>query len=307
MENNLVSIIILSYKNLQYLKETIDSVLSQTYSDIEIIIGDDGTEQFDDTFYKEYINSNSSYNIKNIVVYKNNSNMGIVKNANKSINISKGKYIKFIASDDTFYSNDVIYKMIAYMNRNDSEILTSNILLCNRNMNKLDEADLRIQDYQKLLPLGEKPHEFFKLLCMRDAIAAPSVMFNRSLFDEYGYFNENYKLVEDWPMWLKISRSGCRIHYIDIISVKYRSEVGVSNSQNPNPIFIKDIMRCYEQEILPYKKELGYWLHKKIKWKFTRVYQLSHYTCLQKIIVRFKNIDVIVVNRMKRIRTHEKN
>ncbi|GKX67459.1 glycosyltransferase [Inconstantimicrobium mannanitabidum] len=307
MENNLVSVIILSYKNLQYLKETIDSVLSQTYSDIEIILGDDGTEQFDTKFYEQYINTNCKNNVKKVIAYKNPVNLGIVKNANKAIKMSRGEYIKFIASDDTFYSDDVLLKMINYLNENDAYVLTSNILLCDSNMKKLDEADFKIKDYQNLLPIGQNPHEFFKLLCVRDMIAAPSVMFNKDLFDKYGYFNEKYKLVEDWPMWLKISRSGCKIHYLDIISVKYRSEVGVSSARTPNPIFIKDIIRCYEDEILPHKSELGYWLHKKIKWKYIRTYRLSQYNVIKKLIVRLINIDVILANRIKRLMIHEKN
>ena len=51
MDNNLVSIIVLSYKNLEYIKETLDSIIMQNYNNIELIIGDDGTEQFNEDIY----------------------------------------------------------------------------------------------------------------------------------------------------------------------------------------------------------------------------------------------------------------
>jgi Predicted glycosyltransferases len=314
MSNKLISIIILSYKNLKYLKETIDSVLNQTYSDIEIIIGDDGTEKFNIEFYKEYIKNNSRNNIKNIIVYTNDINLGIVKNANKAANKSKGTYIKFIAADDVFYSNNIVSEMIHHMSENNLEVLTSNILFCNDNMNKLNDSDIRIQNYRNVLPLGKEPYKFFKLLCIRDVIGAPGVMFKRSLFSKYGYFDEEYKLIEDWPMWLKLSRSGHKIDYIDIISVKYRAGIGVSSATTYNQNFIEDLIKCYEKEILPYKKELGYWLHKKIKWQFIRKYKFVNYSLLKKSICILENIDIISrnqikkrINKIKRILDNEKN
>jgi len=307
MSRNLVSIIILSYNNLQYLREAIDSVLNQTYSDIELILGDDGTEQFTIKFYEDYIKNNSRDNIRNIIVYKNDKNLGIVKNSNKGINLSKGLYIKLFDADDILYSSDVVSQMINYMSKNNLDILTSNMLWCNENMEKLNDSDIRIQNYKNVLQLGKEPYKFFKLLSKGNQIGAPGVMFKRALFIKYGEFDEEYKLLEDWPMWLRLSRNGCKIGYMGIISVKYRVGVGVSTSKKHNQYFEEDLIKCYEKDILPYKKELGYWLHKKIKWNFIRMYEYKNCSLFKKGVCILIDTYVKLRNQIKKINKIKKD
>ena len=62
--NELISIIILSHKNLQYIKQTINSVLIQDYNNLELIIADDGSYNFDNKKYENYINDKNKGNIK---------------------------------------------------------------------------------------------------------------------------------------------------------------------------------------------------------------------------------------------------
>lgn len=302
MNNELVSIIVLSYKNLQYIEETIDSILMQDYENIELIIGDDSTENFDIQYYKDYIEYHKNKNIKNIIIYTNDKNVGIVKNANKAINMSKGKYIKFIAADDSFYNKDVISKMIEYMSNNNSLILTTNMLMCDSDMNIKDDAYGNIERLKKNLILGTNPDKFFKRLSIGNFIPAPGVMFSTILFDKFGKFDENYVLIEDWNTWLRLSRQGVKFDYLDIISIKYRGDVGVSSAKNPNPLFIKDHSMCIEKEILPYKKELGYWFHKKANYKLICEYKYTDYSLIKKIAFLLANLDIVLINQIKKLK-----
>lgn len=298
MNDKLVSIIILSYRNLNYLMETIDSVLAQTYSNIELIIGDDGTPNFNKETYLNYIiNSKNNGNIKNIQIYTNKVNLGIPKNVNKAIKKSKGKYIKLIAADDNLYEINTISKMVNFMQNNNSLIMTSNLLFCNEIMEPLMDSQKRIDLSRDLLKQGNNSEEFFKILSKKCFIGAPTVMFNKELFDKYGLFGEEYNLIEDWQMWLRLSRQGVKFDYYDDITVKYRCGVGVSTSASLNLKFIKDLIKCHEKEILPYRKELGYWLHKKIKWAFVRKYKYNQYSLIKKLLSITCNLDIIFINR----------
>ena len=302
MNNKLVSIIVLSYKNLQYINETIDSILYQDYENIELIIGDDGTNQFNIEFYKNYIDKIKFKNIKNVVIYTNEKNLGTVKNANKAINLSKGEYIKFIAADDVLNKENVISKMVAQMNKNHSMILTTNVLWCDEKMNELKMAPKVISGYQTILNILTNPQLSYRKLAQSNDIPALGVMLKREVFEKYGLFDEEYILMEDWPMWLKLSRYKINFDYLDIVSAKYRIGTGISTSTNPNPIFIEDCKKCMEKEILPYKKELGYWLHKNLKYLYTRKYKFEKISNNKKILFILSNIDVVFVNQLKKIK-----
>lgn len=302
MDNNLVSIIVLSYKNLEYIKETLDSIIMQNYNNIELIIGDDGTEQFNEDIYIKYIEEGNKGNIKNILVYKNTSNLGTVKNANKAINLSSGKYIKFIAADDAFYTEEVILNMVEHMEKNKSIILATPVLTCDENMNERFDSKQSLKWLKSNLSFRNKPKEFFKKMAKTCSVYAPGIMFKKELFEKYGLFDEEYILVEDWPMWLKLLRQGVIFDYLDMISVKYRVGIGVSTSDKLNPIFSNDVRKCIEKEILPYRKELGYWTYKNIKYPYIRNYKFKGYSLLEKLLFIFINIDLISINQIKKIK-----
>jgi len=296
--NNLVSIIIISYNNLQYLTETIDSVLKQDYSDIELIIGDDGTKKFDLQGYEEYVNKFKKGNIKSFKIYTNHINIGIVKNLNKALKMCNGEYIKIIAGDDVFFNEFVISKMISYMEEKKINILLTNTLYCDINMNELEDINSEQSKSKYILKDGENPPEFFKWLALTNRIPAPGVMFKKYIFEEYGEFDERYRLLDDWPMWLKLSRNGCKIYYLDIVSVKYRYNIGVST--NSNIYFLQDLEKCIEEDILPYKKQLGNKIHKRIKYRFIKKYKLNQYNYLEKIIFYICNLNMIIREYIKR-------
>jgi hypothetical protein len=205
--------------------------------------------------------------------------------------LSKGEFTKLIGGDDIFYSNDVIEKMVNYMITKNIEIITTDILYCDNDMKVLDDPDGVFKSNISVLKTGEEPKEFFKWLALSNRIAAPGVMFRKLIFDQYGYFDECYKLMEDWPMWLRLSREGCKIYYMDMVSVKYRFGVGVSSV--PNQMMITDIMRCHEKDILPYKNQLGNRIYRRIKWRYVKKYLFSNYSVLRKLIFIVIYSDII--------------
>jgi glycosyltransferase involved in cell wall biosynthesis len=293
--NPLISIIILSYKNLSYIYETINSVLEQVYSNIELIISDDGTENFCQQEYIDYIKLNNKGNISNVIVHTNKINKGTVKNINNAISMSKGKYIKLIAADDAFYDGTVIASFVSFFENTSSLIVASKIEICDSEL-KVTQDHSYNYAYNETLKnnlnnLSSK--ECFVELCKENFISAPSVCFAKELFEIYGLFDEKYILVEDYPMWLKLFRVGCKIDYHNIVSVKYRTEVGVTGS--PNKIFAEDMKRCFNTEIQPYKDILGYWQHKKIVYSFIKKRELKGYSSLHKIIFLVENIDYLLV------------
>ena len=287
----------MSYKNLNYLKETIDSTLNQDYENIQLIIGDDGSPDFDCGEYEKYINLNKKDNIKDIIVYKNTPNIGTVRNLNKAIKLSNGEYIKWMAADDTFYDDNVISRMIGFAEEKNSMVVATNMQICDYKMRELKSSMENINKNRELFKNQKNGQHILRELVKKNLIDAPGILYTKKLFDKLGLFDEDYILLEDWPTWINIYRHGWEIDYLDIISVKYRGDVGISTSGIPNPILLRDIIKCIEKEILPYKHEMGYWLHKNINYNFIRRYKFNNYTQNEKTKFLIKNIDILIYNQ----------
>lgn len=101
MEKNLISIVVPIYKVERYLRQCIESIQKQTYTNLEIILVDDGSPDQCGNICEEYAKEDSRI----VVVHKENGGLSDARNA--GIKIAKGKYIAFIDSDDYIEKNYV--------------------------------------------------------------------------------------------------------------------------------------------------------------------------------------------------------
>lgn len=106
----LVSIIMPSYNTGAFIKETIDSVLAQTYSDWELLIIDDASTDETDKVVTEYQDERIHY-------IKNEKNAGAAVSRNRALREAKGKWIAFLDSDD-LWKPEKLEKQIAFMKQN---------------------------------------------------------------------------------------------------------------------------------------------------------------------------------------------
>lgn len=260
MKNDLVSVIILSYNNLEYYSECLDSVLCQSYSNIEIIIADDESKKFDKNVIVDYIERNKNSNILNYSVYSNERNMGIVKNFNTAIKKSKGKYIVPLAIDDVLNDKDVVNDVVKFFVENKCLICTGYSDVYDSEMKKL--VGKRPSEYGIEILKNSSPSELFSILKGENFISAPATNYTRDFFDEYGYFDEEYKLLEDWPKMLSISKKGCKIKYIDRCIEKYRFG-GISTnkffSRNILDLDVKKIIKEFDECVSFENKKLVVW------------------------------------------------
>ena len=110
--NKLFTIILTNYNNTKYIYTALDSIFCQDYNNIELIITDDGSNDFDKDKIEKYILKNKSKNIKRINFIFNSKNIGTVKTLNKALKKSQGNYIIFFASDDKLANSKVISNFV---------------------------------------------------------------------------------------------------------------------------------------------------------------------------------------------------
>ena len=189
-----VSIILPYYKKKDFIKETINSILNQSYKDFEVIIiyDDDSLEDLD--YIKSLISTDSRLKL---IINKQNIGAGLSRNI--GINNSVGSYLAFIDSDD-LWTKDKLIKQIEFMEKNNYLISHTSYEIINTSGKKLS--------YRKAENLN------FKKLLKSCNIGLSSVVLKKELLKDNLRF-VNLKTKEDFVLWLKISKNGNIIYGLD--------------------------------------------------------------------------------------------
>ena len=221
MNNIKVSIIVPVYNSEQYISKCLDSILGQTYKNIELIIINDGSKDNSLNICKKYYENN-----KNIIKLINNKNQGVAKTRNDGIKISTGKYIMFIDNDD-FIDKDYIEKYVRSIENNNSDIVIGGYRRVNTKNKTLFTKIMKNEVYRyiQLAPWGK--------IYKRDFLIKNELQFL------------DYSLGED--VYFNVCAYFCtnKISIIDYVGYNwFYNENSVSNSiqnsmkKNVNPVYL---------------------------------------------------------------------
>lgn len=188
MDNIFISVIIPTYNRKDALIRAIDSVLSQTYTDFELIIVDDGSTDDTSLMFKD--NDNENGKIK--YIYQENG--GVSKARNTGIKFAKGDFIAFLDSDDEWLPKK-LEKQVDFLKKN------KNIKICHTNEIWIKNG-LRINQHNKHKKYGGWIYQKSLYLCL---ISPSAVIIHKSIFEDVGMFNEEFKAGEDYDLWLRIT------------------------------------------------------------------------------------------------------
>lgn len=193
MEKPLVSIILPTYNRARFLEKAIKSVWTQTYSNMELIVVNDGST--DNT--SEILDRLSKGNSK-ITIINNIKNLGIVAALNNGIKVAKGKYIARLDDDDFWDDDKKIEKQVSFLENNKDYVLVGGGVI------KIDANNKEVSRY--LLP--EKDEDIRKSILIDNVFAHISVLFSKDAFNKVGGYDQDFLYVEDWDLWLKLGTIG---------------------------------------------------------------------------------------------------
>lgn len=247
-----VSLVILTCGNYQWLRQTIYSILQQDCRIKEVILSDDGSSK---PFPEEAITMLQRLRPQadRLLIRHNPVNLGTVAHMNHVAALCKGTYIKFLAAGDAFFTSDALSKLVCFAQEQQTLAVSSNVAVCSE--------DLSQQYY--LFPGGRHkqqipPPEMFGVLCRANRISAVGTLLHRDFFEKFGGFDPSYHLLEDWPAWLRLTRTGHAIPFLPQVTCSYA--VGGISSKRMDAFcetrLREDMIRCCEQEILPYSHRL---------------------------------------------------
>ena len=277
-----LSIVTINYNNAEGLRKTLASVASQTYADIEHIIVDGGSTDGSVEVIREYEQSLASRlsPLASNLKWVSEPDKGIYNAMNKGIEVALGKrvvnddhtsspitnnqlpialtdYIQILNSGDILAAPDVTERMMAALEdySEQSERSTGET--------ELQQSDLPTILYGNIIktwPNGKRMKEHTTsnmnttdsfLFFYRGTLNPDGTLFYRSLFEKYGFFNENMRICSDWEWFIRAVVLGNETPvHIDVDTILF-DMTGISESGGKNRDIIQKERREYLESILP--------------------------------------------------------
>ena len=188
----LISVVIPTYNRAYCIENAIQSVLSQTYSNIEVIVIDDASDDATTQVVEKITDSRVRY-------YLREENHGAAVARNLGVYYARGSYIAFHDSDDLWLPDKLEKQMQLY------EKNLGYGLVYGRYTMKLDSRN------EIMVPDRGEPDDLsgniFASLLVKNTIGAPTILMRKEVFEKVGGFDEDMRCLEDWDFVLKVSKS----------------------------------------------------------------------------------------------------
>ncbi|MGP1719227.1 glycosyltransferase family 2 protein [Shewanella frigidimarina] len=228
LENNLevVTVVVITYQSAATVLETLDSILNQTYSpeNIELVISDDGSKDNTIDVIEEWL---SLYKSRFFLVdfIKNKINKGVSGNCNVAWKAANSKWIKTIAGDDILVSHCISDNLSFAMKNPEARCIFSNVIVFGDTI-----EDSELETKIKHLNSIEQDKQLL-MLCLGNFLLAPTSFICKDLLVEINFADPNFTLIEDYPLWLKITSCGNKIFLNSNYLVRYRVSESISQTK----------------------------------------------------------------------------
>ncbi len=245
--DNLVSVVLPVYNGARFLKESIDSVISQTYTNWELLILDDCSTDETPLIAKNYAQNDSR-----IKYFKNETNLKLPGNLNKGFSLANGQYLTWTSDDNIFLPN-ALERMLSALNDTGKSFVFASYKTIDENGK---ETDYWIADNN------------YKEIIVGSNCVGACFMYTREVYESVGEYDVNLFLVEDFDYWQRILMRYDAVTIPEIL-YKYRQHDGNLTNTMKRERFYK----AYEDMLL--KNINGYG-------KLTLIQKYHFYSALNK-------------------------
>ena len=235
-----LSIITINYNNAEGLRKTLASVVMQTYTDFEHVIVDGASTDNSVEIIKQYEKQALAKGIKVTCISENDE--GIYNAMNKGIRMSSGEYIEILNSGDCLASNSVVNDMLTALEQNSyPEILYGNMFKTFDWKTYKRDTSCKNPDYT--------PDSF--LYFYNGTLNHNSAYIKRTLFEQFGFYNEKMKICSDWEWYVRSIVLGNITPIYVNIDVTIFDMNGVSESAGKNKHIIQQERSEYLSSTFP--------------------------------------------------------
>jgi glycosyltransferase involved in cell wall biosynthesis len=219
-----VSVVIPAYNAERFLAAAIESVLAQTFADLEVIVVDDGSTDGTASVVESYGQR---------VTYIRQANSGVAAARNRGIAASTGAYVGFLDADDTWLPHKLDRQLSALREHPTHHACYSSFLVVDLRL-----EPLRVQPSPRSGPLLED------LLLIGNVVGCPTVICERALFERAGGFDPELSQCADWDMWIRLGLLTDML-YLDEPLASYRQHA--DNMSRDIPRYERDAFRVLDK------------------------------------------------------------
>lgn len=238
----MVSVIIPIHNREQIIARSIQSVLSQTYTDFEIVV-------IDDCSTDNSVSVVNSLNDPRIHLHLNKENKGAAGSRNLGIEKAKGTYIAFLDSDDLWLPSKLNYQVNLLSAAKSKYVFSAGHTIATKNFDYRPAQETLIEkDHPKNLTLTQKD-------CLRGVPLKAhicSLIAPKFLFEELGNFSEEIPNSEDWEIFIRLSKAADCLYIDEPIAIYFRAHNHGQQTSNAQRNYAgrKVIFRKYEEQLL---------------------------------------------------------
>lgn len=210
-----ISIITIVKNNKETIKDAIESVLAQTYQDIEYIVVDGASTDGTIEIVKSYRDR--------VAKFISEPDKGIYDGLNKGVSLATGSIVAFLHSDDIYASKTIVDEVATVFETNDVDGVYGDLIYTPKN------------DINKVLRYWQSKTFKPELLKQGWMPAHPTLFLKKEVYEKYGNFDLKFKIAADYDFMLRVLKSGVKVKYVSKLFYIMRSG-GESNKSIGNII-----------------------------------------------------------------------
>lgn len=300
----LVSIAVITYNSSSYILEGLESIKSQTYRNIELIISDDCSNDNTVEICKKWIDNNRGYFIRAEIV-TSEKNTGVAGNLNRAIDVCHGEWIKTLSGDDKFSPLSIEKYLKFAKDHPQADVIFGKFYFYGPDLDFVEKNKYVYENkyYPKIkLNQNKQFRENLKGLF----VPGPGLFYKKNVWIEVGGFDERYQFCEEDPFMFKIYKTNRKVFFLNDEVYEYQvlpNSLGhevqekISRHETDRIRFFRDIRRAemvkrglihyaieesliYKmREAQCYKKKYNFYLY-KILHLFSPLYVLGKFNSL---------------------------
>ena len=269
-----LSIITICYNDIN-IERTCESIINQSWQDFEWIVIDGGSKKEIIEVIEKY-----KYRINKFVSERDN---GVYNAYNKGLNLAEGEFVNFLNSGDNYRDKDVLKNIFE---------------------NKYYKDDILYGDMMAIEEISSKKEVFYPAakvignkFFITSTIYTPSTFIRKNLFNKFGQFDENYKIVSDFERWIVFQKNGATFKYVPCtVSDFYMNGLSTNKKyRNEHAQERKEVYRKYftKKEI---RKETCNIKIKNLKFR-QKIFSISNSPDYEHKIIMFFGIPIFIKRR----------
>lgn len=222
----LVSVIIPCYNHGKFLANAINSVLTQTYKNVEIVVVNDGSKDNTEEIVKNFPG----------IVYVYQENKGLSAARNTGINNSKGEFLVFLDADDWLQQEALAINVLHLQENREAAFVSGAYIKAEKNGEEEEVKKVIDGDHYNHMLEGN----YVEMIA--------TVMFRRFVFEEFRY-DESLKACEDYDLFLTITRKYPVLHHQQIIAYYYYHDNNMSYNTPMMLRSVLEVMKRHKPEV----------------------------------------------------------